>query len=340
MTNRRCSLCGSTAKLLSSDHQGYQKPDRYSIYECTLCDLQFAEPLRSRGEIYEIIYRNSSVLPGYARYHRYTDGVLERPDPLSWLAEQEDVYWFVRDVVLKRSLGPDDAIYEIGSGLGYLTFALRRSGIAVTGCDISETAVLAATKRFGPYYQAAPAGSIASLAPGTASVVVMTELIEHVEEPESLLGDVHRLLKPGGIALVTTPNKSIFPVGAYWKGENPPVHLWWFSETSMRGMAVRQNFDVAFFDFSQFNSFRVGRISPTSAINGKQHAPPHLDEHGMPLHRDTTSSPKLSERIRSRMRRFLCGIQGDARLAISRSSAEVALQRSDTMGAILTRRDD
>jgi hypothetical protein len=50
----------------------------------------------------------------------------------------------------------------------------------------------------------------------------MTELIECVEKPESLLADIRCLLRPSGFALITTPNKSVFPIGAYWKSENPP----------------------------------------------------------------------------------------------------------------------
>lgn len=273
---QRCNLCGRSSRLLNSEHCGYQRPERYAIYECAYCDLQFAEPLGSLRGVYEHIYRSSAVLPGYARYHRYADAIARQSDPLSWLAQQESVYWFVRNVILQRSLGSGDSVYEIGSGLGYLTFALQRAGIDATGLDISETAVLAATKRFGPYYRVAAANAISSIASGTAAAVIMTELIEHVEKPEALLADVRRLLRPGGLALVTTPNKSIFPIGAYWKTDGPPVHYWWFSETSMRNMAARRNFDVTFFDFTEFNSFSVGRIKPSRGWIVQQSQPTQM----------------------------------------------------------------
>lgn len=331
-----CNLCGKPSRLLNSEHCGYQRPERYAIYECAYCDLQFAEPLHSLRGIYEHIYRSSDVLPGYARYHRYASAITGQADPLSWLAHQECVYWFVREVILQQRLGSDDSVYEIGSGLGYLTFALQRAGINAMGLDISETAVLAATKHFGPHYRVAPGGGVSNIGSGTAAAVIMTELIEHVEKPEALLADIRRVLRPGGLVLITTPNKSIFPIGAYWKTENPPVHFWWFSETSMRNMAARQNFEIAFFDFTAFNSFHMGRIKPSDA-GIVQQSQPTVDEHGTPLCHDLTASTTLGYRIRAKRKRVLCDIFGDPRLAITPSAAAIVVQRSDSMGAILTR---
>jgi SAM-dependent methyltransferase len=333
---QRCDLCGKSSLLLNPEHCGYQKPERFAIYECAYCDLQFAQPRVSVRSIYEHIYRNSAVLPGYARYHRYAEAIRGESDPLSWLGQQESVFWFVRKAILQQNLGSEDSVYEIGTGLGYLTFALRRAGINATGSDISETAVSVATERFGPYYRVASAGEISELESGTAAAVIMSELIEHVENPEALLADIHRLLRPGGIALITTPNKSTFPIGAYWKTENPPVHYWWLSETSMRNMAARQNFDISFFDFTEFNAFKMGRITPSDAGIVRQ-SEPSLDERGEPLCHDETAQLTLSYRLRVKRKRMLCDYFGDPRLAITASAAAIVVQRADSMGAILTR---
>jgi SAM-dependent methyltransferase len=331
-----CKLCGKSSRLLNAEHCGYQRPQRFAIYECAYCDLQFAEPSHAHPGIYEHIYRNSAVLPGYARYCSYASAITREPDPLAWLARKECVYWFVRNVILQRKLDSDDPVYELGSGLGYLTFALRRAGINAIGLDLSETAISAATEHFGPYYRVESAGVVSSIESCTAAAVILTELIEHVEKPEALLADIRRVLRPGGFALVTTPNKSSFPIGAYWKTENPPVHCWWFSETSMRNMAARQNFEIEFVDFTEFNSLNVGRIarSDTGIVQQSQ---PSLDEQGAPLCRVGPVSATLSDRFRTLRKRLVCDFSGDPRFAITRSAAGAVAQRADSMGAILTR---
>lgn len=74
-------------------------------------------------------------------------------------------------------------ILEIGSGLGYMTFALRKAGFDAIGIDISHVAVENATARFGPFYQQADMKDWSLQYAQTYDIVLMAELIEHVTEP-------------------------------------------------------------------------------------------------------------------------------------------------------------
>lgn len=47
--------------------------------------------------------------------------------------------------------------------------------------------------------------SLDELPPGTLDGVICAEVIEHVHEPLKLLADIARVLRPGGVAVVTTP---------------------------------------------------------------------------------------------------------------------------------------
>lgn len=42
--------------------------------------------------------------------------------------------------------------------------------------------------------------------PSSADVVICTAVIEHVEQPEKLAGEIYRILTAGGLAIVTTPS--------------------------------------------------------------------------------------------------------------------------------------
>lgn len=321
----RCRLCGTLSKVLNPTHPGFQRPTTFAIAECCYCDVQFAEPASVESDVYDRIYEHARELAGYSRYAWYADQVLRKPRPLEWLAAQEEMYWFVRSQLELLQPRPR-CVVEIGSGLGYLTFALRRAGYDAVGLELSARAVEAARARYGDLYRVIDVTRDGSFREAGADVVVMTEVLEHVPDPASLVGAIRRLLRPGGTALLTTPNKSAAPQGAYWLTENPPVHLWWFSETTLRSLAQRCGLAVEFGDFSGFRGERgvAERVRP---------APPTLDETGGVVYPPTLvrTALKLLPRAVLALADVVRAVDGRRRLA------RVARQRSATMGIVLRR---
>jgi len=57
------------------------------------------------------------------------------------------------------------------------------------------------------------------LADASIDVVLITQVLEHIPEPIAVIGEIHRVLKPGGTLLLSVP--SIFPQhgspGDYWR---------------------------------------------------------------------------------------------------------------------------
>jgi SAM-dependent methyltransferase len=255
-----CPLCQSSARLINARHPGWQRLSFFAIYGCQYCDLQFAWPLQSDSALYEHIYRQADILPGYDFYTGLAKIVERQHSPLDWLADQGPGYWFVRDALAEKLPDKNGRIVEIGSGLGYFTHALKTAGYDAVGLDLSATAVADATARFGNHYVSGDVRDYAAQHPGSAHAVVMIEVLEHLPSPSDMLTAISRLLAPGGFALITTPNKSVFLAEEYWKTDNPPVHLWWFSETAIRRMAQTSGFGVGFWNFSGYN--RPGATPP------------------------------------------------------------------------------
>ncbi|MFZ2989920.1 class I SAM-dependent methyltransferase [Ideonella sp.] len=255
----RCGVCGNDAKLLFTGYPCFGGPGTFDVMDCGWCETRFAHPLAPSDAIYDLIYQNAHQIPGYDRYQRYATNLPKVEDPLAYMAKQEDVYWAVNEAVSRLSSknGRPLRILEIGSGFGYLTFALRKRGHDCRGIDISQNAVAKAVADFGSFYQVADLMNYEDATHAGYDVIVATELIEHLVDPVSFLRKAGSLLRPGGSIVLTTPNKDLYSDKLAWHTDPAPVHLWWFSKTSLRKMAWDLRLDAQFIDFSEFYGNRV-----------------------------------------------------------------------------------
>jgi len=133
ITVKKCGLCRGNALLRYEKMKGYIEGSFFDVYECSSCNATFVDPLKSDEKIYDYIYKQVQIVPGYDRYYRYSEVVKKVNDPLSFLCNSESVYWAVRETLLKYSPRKDSiSILEIGSGLGYLTYSLNKAGYKTT----------------------------------------------------------------------------------------------------------------------------------------------------------------------------------------------------------------
>ena len=245
-------------------------------------------------------------IPGYTAYAKCAAGVLESRSPLDYLAGEAITYWAVREHLRGLPSGQVTQIVEVGCGLGYLTFALNRAGYQTTGLDISQCAVHEATIKYGNYYVCADLAQYARLHAGEHDAVVLTEVIEHLADPDRFLRDCIQLLRSNGQLIITTPNRDAWAANVPWETEAPPVHLWWFSKKSLKILAARMGCSLSFIDM---------KCAPGSHLWRRWYADeiellsccPLLDEIGRvavkpppPPH----THRKLSARVRDRLRRL------------------------------------
>lgn len=247
---RSCELCGH-ALIDRATLPGYQEPLIYAILDCQNCCTMVADPKLTDERVYNAIYAVPGGPPGYDRNFQYARRVLRRSNPLQYLTSRQDAFWGVAEA-LRRTKA--HRVLEVGCGLGYFTYALRKAGYDAIGIDLSAEAVAKASSAYGSFYEARSLESYtASEAGGKFDAVVMVEVVEHLEDPMHLLAESLRLLAPGGSLIISTPNRSFFEPDVCWATDLPPVHLWWFSEPSMKHIAERLGATLAFIDFTQYN---------------------------------------------------------------------------------------
>jgi len=338
-----CPLCRGNADLQSNAQPGYVAGTSFRIYRCSECDVSFAEPRVENHQVYEAIYADPGRIPGYMRYERYARLVADADDPLEALSNSEDVYWAVGRSLKQRDRTLENPeVLEVGSGLGYLTYALARSGYRATGIDISRAAVESATARFGDLFIHADVAEFAARHAGRFDAVIACELLEHVVDPVEFVRTALSLIGPSGQLIVTTPNRAVFESDVLWETDPPPVHFWWHSEESIRAIAASVGAHAEFVDFSPYQAVAPLYI-PSALPGGVPTRQPMLDESGkllreagiverarvalggaLPILRTNARVQRLlgRRRVEGSRRTVLCAVLSHAAQPLARESSD------------------
>jgi 2-polyprenyl-6-hydroxyphenyl methylase/3-demethylubiquinone-9 3-methyltransferase len=118
-------------------------------------------------------------------------------------------------------------VVDIGCGAGVQSLMWAASGHRVHGLDINEPLLALANRRAAEAGYAIDfrLGSATDLpwASGSMDVCIAPELLEHVAEWNACLGEMARVLRPGGVLFLTTTNK-LCPVQQEF---NLPLYSWY-----------------------------------------------------------------------------------------------------------------
>ncbi len=124
-----------------------------------------------------------------------------------WFRRHEAAYGFVAERVGGRT------VLEVGCGEGYGTALLARAAETVVGVDYDA---LTASHAAASYPQAQFVRANLAALPcrtGAVDVVVTLQVIEHVWNHGEFVDECRRVLGPGGLLVVSTPNRLTFSPG-------------------------------------------------------------------------------------------------------------------------------
>jgi len=266
-----CALCGGDATRTYEGMVGYVEGSRYDVYECRSCRTSFIRLERSLDDEYNVIYGTDPTKDaGYAYYLYLAQAAKQLRNPLGDFANFSATFWGVVQALKEHCISKGAKILEIGSGLGYLTHALNKAGYVSEGLEYAESAVAFARDYFDETHTTGSIETFSAAHPEAYDVVIATEVIEHVIDPNEFVSHILKVLKPGGSLILTTPIKDIHPEGTIWETEPAPVHLWWFTEKGIEGVAKKQNAEATFVDFTPYTSRKVWTVH-----RGTAHIPPH-----------------------------------------------------------------
>jgi SAM-dependent methyltransferase len=202
-----CRCCGSAGVALRGHKHGHFIRREFAFHACGDCGFMSVEPF-SGFEIYDDAYYRGQGADPYVDYEseyrnwRGSVRVLELDD-LFRIAEG-----YFKGAPAGNRRGSLHWL-DFGCGAGALLKYLRSretlngSAIAVTGHDVGSYADLLREK---DGFRILDLGTLSREPDAEYDVISMIEVIEHLPEPLEAMQLVARLLKPGGLLLLTTGN--------------------------------------------------------------------------------------------------------------------------------------
>jgi 2-polyprenyl-6-hydroxyphenyl methylase / 3-demethylubiquinone-9 3-methyltransferase len=179
----------------------------------------------------------------------------------------------------ERSLKPltGKAALDVGCGAGLLCEPMARMGAAVTGVDAAPENIAAAQEHAAQSELAIDyrAGELSAQKLGRFDLVTSMEVIEHVTDPAAFVAELVAHLKPDGLLIMSTPNRTaaskLFLVEAAERlGQVPRgTHDWdqFLTPDELTGLLTDAGLEVTVVEGIAFSPLKGLHLSENTALN-------------------------------------------------------------------------
>ena len=258
-----CPVCGSAERSVAhpalADRIFHCAPGQWPLWRCASCGCGYLDPRPTPATIglaYTAYYTHEAPDDGWlssatrwgsrwpALRNAYLNarfpalrlspslpfgGGLLKLLPATWELAERDVRHLPAPAAGARLL-------DIGCGSGAFVKWALALGYQAEGLEFDEPAVASATTAGLPVRLGALPET--GLADASYAVVTLSQVIEHLHDPKAALAEIFRLLMPGGVFWLATPNMDApghQRFGPDWRGLEPPRHLVLMSPAGLAG---------------------------------------------------------------------------------------------------------
>jgi 2-polyprenyl-3-methyl-5-hydroxy-6-metoxy-1,4-benzoquinol methylase len=224
-------------------------PGEFIYAECPKCATVFQAPMPTPDQI-------GAFYP--EAYEPYKPGKTKERNPLercvlrtqygythlqgglpSWIGKMVALFSYKNAIPYQKN----GRLLDIGCGGGKFLLSMQHLGWQAEGVEFNQSAVETCRNSGLRVFQ----GEIkaAAFPDNSFDVITARHVIEHIPNPRGFIAEIYRILKPGGLMVLMTPNSQALGRGWFgtnWYANDAPRHLILFAPENLHLLASSEGF--------------------------------------------------------------------------------------------------
>ncbi len=208
--------------------------DKFFINKCKSCDAFFLAPKPTSEQLaraYDESYYGSGD-------EKFKEGMIEK---------MLDYFRMKRAKTVSNYIGRKGKVLDIGCGNGkFLSFVKNEGNIEIFGIEMEGNSAKRAEKIPGIHLKK---GFLEKndFASESLDAITLFHVFEHLSEPKQTVEIISKILKKGGILMMSFPNIDSFQSRIFkgkWLHLDPPRHLFFFSPDDFKNEMKKFGFEI------------------------------------------------------------------------------------------------
>ena len=246
----KCPFCESENTRLHLKLKDYfLSQEEFEIHECNECKLLFTMP-----------HPDATAIGKYYKSEDYLSHNEHKKGLVPW------IYNRVKKVNIRNKYKVCDIhaqahLLDFGCGVGDFLHYAQQKGCDVTGCDLSEDARKIASEKLGKTIVTPE--EIFALPHSSFDIITMWHVLEHIDDLQNQVEQLHRLLKNNGRLVIAVPNYKSYDAGYYkdkWAAYDVPRHLNHFHKESLENI-FKGKFQLKNIHQMKWDAFYISMMS-------------------------------------------------------------------------------